>query len=211
MARGFQYAPGASDEVVHAREATVLKGELPTLAQSKNAVVRETVAGRLDIPIGVMATLAHDRSVDVRCALASNPHVTSSVLEHLAGDRHVEVVLAVLGNASTPMELVSELASHRKPAVRDVAEARLAAPTSPPAPSVPLTTTPDSAPTVATQPAVEASDDSQADIHATAATGETPIAPATNRALPAGAESFEFQDWVPIDAPQAEQAHSYRP
>ncbi|WP_061960954.1 hypothetical protein [Demequina flava] len=125
MARGFQYAPGASDEVERARQPVVHKADLAALGQSKNAVVREAVASRADIPIGLMATLAHDRTLDVRVALAANSAVTHPVLEHLATDRHIEVVVAVLGNPAADSALVERLAFHKKPAVRAAASARL--------------------------------------------------------------------------------------
>ncbi|WP_062076911.1 hypothetical protein [Demequina globuliformis] len=125
MARGFQYAPGASDEVAVAQQPVLHRTEMTALSQSRNVVVREAIAARDDLPLGVMVTMAHDRATDVRAALAGNPRVSATILEHLAGDRHVPVLEALLANPVTPLALVERLAFHRKDQVRLAAAARL--------------------------------------------------------------------------------------
>ena len=126
VARGFSYAPGASDEVVLAQSSELARDRVIALAGGRNAVVRETVAGRPDLPLGTMVALAHDRSADVRAAIASNPHATPSVLEHLACDRQPAVLHGLLDNPALEPELAARLASHRREDVRDHAARRLA-------------------------------------------------------------------------------------
>jgi len=126
MARGFNYAPGASDEVAEARQPDVQRARLVVFAQSKNAVVRATIAGRDDCPLGLMVTLAHDGTPDVRAAVAGNPITHGTVMEFLATDRSVTVLLALVANPSLSSDLVSELALHKKADVRAAVERRLA-------------------------------------------------------------------------------------
>ncbi|MFW7414554.1 hypothetical protein [Demequina sp. SO4-18] len=125
MARGFNYAPGASDDVEQAAAPALQRSRIAALVQSRNAVVREVLAARSDLGLGQMATLAHDRSAQVRTALAANPAAAPSVLEHLAGDRHVPVLVALLGNPATPPDVAERLSSHRKSEVRTAAASRM--------------------------------------------------------------------------------------
>ncbi|WP_296666530.1 hypothetical protein [Demequina sp.] len=119
MARGFNYAPGASAEVDEAALPGLAKERLTQLGSSKNAVVREAVARREDCPFGIMVTLAHDHVTAVRTAVAANPRVLHSVIEYLSRDRQVEVLLAVLANPAVTPDIVDQLASHRRREVRD--------------------------------------------------------------------------------------------
>lgn len=125
MARGFGYAPGASPEVDDARAPGLHRATLAMHAQSKNALVREVVAAREDLPFGLMVTLAHDRSVEVRRAVASNPTAVAAVLDHLAGDRDPSVVTAVVTNPSLPAPVLERLVFHKNAAVRRSAAHRL--------------------------------------------------------------------------------------
>lgn len=125
MARGFNYAPGASEEVELAQSLELARPQLQTLAQSRNVVVREGIARRRDLALGQMVTLAHDRSADVRAALAANPRASGPVLEHLAGDRHAPVLAALVGNPATPVEVIERLAFHRRGEVRLAAVRRM--------------------------------------------------------------------------------------
>ncbi|MDE0572455.1 hypothetical protein ON058_03405 [Demequina sp. B12] len=125
MARGFNYAPGSSAEVERARQPVVHKTELAVLAASKNSVVKEALARRDDLPLGVMVTLAHDRHTEVRAALATNPHITEAILDHLVGDRHAEVLEGLLTNPALPVALVEKLAFHKRDSVRSAAADRL--------------------------------------------------------------------------------------
>ncbi|WP_062517600.1 hypothetical protein [Demequina gelatinilytica] len=125
MARGFNYAPGTSDEVEEAASADLSKERMQELGSSRNAVVRETLAGRPDCPFGLMVTLAHDSAAPVRCALAANPRVLHSLLENLARDKQESVLLAVARNPVTGAELLDALAGSRKESVRAAAVAAL--------------------------------------------------------------------------------------
>ncbi|WP_297081901.1 hypothetical protein [uncultured Demequina sp.] len=125
MARGFNYAPGASDDVELASRAELSRAQIQSLAGGKNPVVRERIAGRGDLPLGTMVGLAHDRSAEVRAAIAGNPRATEPILERLADDRNVAVLQAVIGNPVVPSAIVEKLAFHRKDEVRSVAVRRL--------------------------------------------------------------------------------------
>lgn len=127
MARGFNYAPGASAEVTEARAAGVGRDRLLQLVTSRNALVREEIARRDDLSMGLMLTLADDRSADVRAAIAANPRLSPALLEQLAADRQVPVLLAVVANEATPREVVERLVHHRRDVVSDAARERLAA------------------------------------------------------------------------------------
>lgn len=140
MARGFNYAPGASEEVAQAQEPGLHRTQVTVLASSKNTLVREAIAGRTDLPLGLMVTLAHDKATEVRAGIAANPTATQTILEHLVADRHIPVLEALLGNPALPPALVEKLAFHRKSEVRAAAAARLnepiATPASTPAPKL---------------------------------------------------------------------------
>ena len=125
MARGFNYAPGASEEVSQAQQPGLHRTQVTVLASSKNALVREAIAARDDLPLGIMVTMAHDRATEVRAAIARNPTATPPIMEHLVNDRHVPVLEALLSNPSLSAALVEKLAFHRKSEVRSAAAARL--------------------------------------------------------------------------------------
>ncbi|SEJ16363.1 hypothetical protein [Demequina mangrovi] len=125
MARGFNYAPGASDEVQEASDEGLSKERMLELGGSRNAVVREAIAARPDCPFGLMVTLAHDSAPPVRAALAANPRVLQSLLEHLSRDRQETVLIAAAGNPTATSEILDALAGSRKAAVRDAAVAAL--------------------------------------------------------------------------------------
>lgn len=132
MARGFTFAPGASDEFSEARLENLQRDRLLELAQSRNSAVRAAIAGRDDCPLGVIVTLAIDGSADVRAAVAGNPIAQRTVLAFLSEDRSTEVLSALLTNPSLPADLIGDLALHRKSEVRAAAAARLdAAPSFP--------------------------------------------------------------------------------
>jgi hypothetical protein len=94
-------------------------------AQSKNAMVREIIAAREDLPLGLMVTLAHDGSEDVRAAIAGNPSATSVILEHLAADRSTAVLVALIENPCLNSELLEAMLFHKRPDVRRAAADRL--------------------------------------------------------------------------------------
>lgn len=103
--------------------------ELFTIAASKDAKIRESLAARPDAPLSVLILLAQDSKSGVRKALAANPAVglAASVLSMLASDKDTDVVLALAENAATPVETLRTLVDHRKKAVREAAEFRLLA------------------------------------------------------------------------------------
>src|SRR6478735_8773523 len=117
MARGFNYAPGASVEVQAATDPGLTKDQVTAFGSSRNALVRASIAARADCPLGLMVTLAHDFSADVRAAVARNSHAQRTVMAYLSADRSVDVLRALLENPSLPGEIVEELAFHKKSAV----------------------------------------------------------------------------------------------
>ncbi|MFV0633569.1 hypothetical protein [Demequina sp.] len=125
MARGFSYAPGASDEVELAQQEELSRAQVQALAGGRNAVVREVIAGRADLPLGTMVGLAHDKVAEVRVAVAGNPASTSSILDHLSHDRHAAVLHALLDNPAVERSVIESLAFHRKEEVRTHAVRRL--------------------------------------------------------------------------------------
>ena len=125
MARGFSYAPGASPEVQEAMQPGLHRAHIQALGQSKNWMVREAIAARVDCPLGVMVGLAHDSHTEVRTAVAGNPSIARTVMEHLARDKHAEVVVALVHNPSVEMDIVEALAFHKKPEIRTAAGQRL--------------------------------------------------------------------------------------
>jgi hypothetical protein len=125
MARGFNYAPGASSEVAEALQPGLHKTHIMALGSSRNVLVRAAVAGREDCPLGLMVSLAHDYSAEVRCAVARNSHAQRTVMAYLSADRSVDVLKALLENPSLPPDLVEELAFHKKAEVRKAAADRL--------------------------------------------------------------------------------------
>jgi len=125
MARGFNYAPGASAEVIEATQPGLHKTHIMALGSSRNALVRAAVAARPDCPLGLMVTLAHDYSAEVRCAVARNSSAQRTVMVYLSSDRSVDVLKALLQNPALPPDVVEELAFHKKSDVRSAAAARL--------------------------------------------------------------------------------------
>lgn len=125
MARGFNYAPGASPEVQEAMQQGLHRAHIQALGQSKNWMVREAIARRPDCPLGVMVGLAHDSHAEVRTAVAGNPSIARTVMEHLARDKSTEVVVALVHNPAVEMDIVEALAFHKKPEVRTAAGQRL--------------------------------------------------------------------------------------
>jgi hypothetical protein len=125
MARGFAYADGASREVDEASRPIMHRATVVMHAQSRNALVREIIARRPDLPIGLTVTLAHDASEDVRAAIAGNPVVAQAVLEHLATDRSVSVLIALVSNPSLGPGSLGALLFHTRPEVRRASADRL--------------------------------------------------------------------------------------
>jgi hypothetical protein len=125
MARGFNYAPGASPEVVEAMQPGLHRAHLQALSQSKNWLVREVIGAREDCPLGVMVGLAHDSHQEVRTAVARNISIARTVMEHLSRDRAPEVIIALIGNPALEMDIVESLAYHKRSDIRSAASARL--------------------------------------------------------------------------------------
>jgi len=125
MARGFSQAPSASVEVLDAARRELHRTHIALLAQSRNRTVRETIASRSDIPLGIQAGLAQDDATEVRSAVARNAHTARSVLDYLCSDKSHAVLASLLANPSVPFEIVEGLVSHRRNVVRRLAAARL--------------------------------------------------------------------------------------
>ncbi len=127
MARGFNYAPGASPQIEQAAEPGLSAEQIRELAQSKNYLVREAVAQRDDCPLGVIFTLAQDDKPSVRALLAANPIIPGGIVGHLLHDTETEVLLALLANPSIERAAVEKLAFHANTKVREAAATVLAA------------------------------------------------------------------------------------
>lgn len=125
MARGFSRAPSASVELLDAARRGLHRTHIAFLAQSRNRTVRETIARRSDVPLGVQAALAQDAATEVRSAIAGNAHTVRSVLDYLSSDKSQAVLTSLLANPSIPFEIVDGLALHRRAEVRRLAAARL--------------------------------------------------------------------------------------
>ena len=114
MARGFNYAAGASAEVDEARQPGLHKTHLMALGSSKNNLVRT-----------VMAYLSADRNTDVVKALVTNRSLSAEVLEELAFHKKSDVRAAAalrldMGEPAIPAPLAEdnhtpELAEHVMP------------------------------------------------------------------------------------------------
>ncbi|MCB2412955.1 hypothetical protein LGT39_08860 [Demequina sp. TTPB684] len=124
MTRGFSSSAGANVEVLDAARPGLDRGQMAALATSRHRIVRETIARRDDVPVGIQAALAQDDAMHVRAAIAANPATVNAVLDHLAADRNKDVVKALLTNRSLPFALVERLAQHRRREVRAAAQAR---------------------------------------------------------------------------------------
>lgn len=127
MARGFNYAPGASPQISQAAEPDLSAEKIRELAQSKNYLVREAVAVRMDCPLGVIFTLAQDDRPSVRALLAANPSIPGGIVGHLLHDPEREVLLALLANPNIERAAVEKLAFHTDTKVRETAATILAA------------------------------------------------------------------------------------
>ena len=91
---------------------------LVDLARGGTQAVRETVAGRSDLPAELARTLTTD-SPTVRRSVASNPAAPADVLENLAKDEKYAVRAGVAGNPSTPTHVLTELSLDGEEMVRD--------------------------------------------------------------------------------------------
>ncbi len=99
MARGFAYADGASGKFGQTSRPKTRRASLVMHAQSRKALVRETIARRSDCAIGLMVTLAHGSSEDIHAAIAGNSVATRAILEHLSTDRSARIPRLGSGNA----------------------------------------------------------------------------------------------------------------
>lgn len=126
MARGLAPNRGGADgELADARAAGLHRTHIALLAQSRHRAVREAIAKRDDLPLGVQASLADDDWHEVRATVAANPHIAGSILEALADDRHHVVLIALLSNPSLRAEAMRKLEGHKRADVRSAAQARV--------------------------------------------------------------------------------------
>ncbi len=127
MARGFGTAEKANNDAARAVESALSTEQMVTLAASKDMRVRELLATRPDLPMGVMITLAQDDKPSVRTELAKNASVVRvpSVLDNLARDRSDAVALALVQNPAVSLDTMEVVASVRRGAVKAEALRRL--------------------------------------------------------------------------------------
>lgn len=125
MARGFSAAPGASPDVSLASDPDLPRPRLLELIESKNTVVRETLAARNDLPLGAMVSLAHDSSGEVRAVLAANPTLVDSLMDVLVRDKDHHVLAALAQRSDLPHQVLQLLAFHKRKDIRELASARL--------------------------------------------------------------------------------------
>jgi hypothetical protein len=125
MARGLTQAHSASVDVLDAARRGLHRTHIALLAQSRNRTVRETIANRSDVPLGIQAALAQDDATEVRAAIAGNAHTARSVLEYLSSDKNQTVLTSLLANPIIPFEIIERLASHRRAEVRRLAALRV--------------------------------------------------------------------------------------
>lgn len=125
MARGLAPNRGGADgELAEARAAGLHRTHIALLAQSRHRAVREAIAKRDDLPLGVQASLADDDWHEVRATVAANPHIAGSILDALTDDRHHLVLIALLSNPSLRTEAMRKLEGHKRADVRSAAHAR---------------------------------------------------------------------------------------
>ncbi len=115
----------AEAERAEAERPGLHRMHIALLAQSRHRSVREAIARRDDVPLGVQAALANDDWWEVRAAMAANPRAARSVMEALAGDRHHDVLLALIGNPNLEASLAIQLGQHRRQDVRDAMAHRI--------------------------------------------------------------------------------------
>lgn len=95
------------------------------LALSHHRAVRETIAGRDDVPLGVQAALSQDDVAEVRAAITANVHTMRAVLDCLSVDKSRTVLMGLLRNPCVSVATVHRLALHRRADVRRLATTRL--------------------------------------------------------------------------------------
>jgi hypothetical protein len=103
--------PDAHPDVRRAADPTTPPAEVAALLLHHHDMVRWTLAGRPDLPLGVQERLAADRIPGVRADLAANPCVVAeSILRELANDEYADVRLCVAHNPSVPLDVLTRLA-----------------------------------------------------------------------------------------------------
>jgi hypothetical protein len=127
MARGFGTADKANKDAARVVEAALTTEDMVALSASKDARVRELLATRTDLPMGVVITLAQDDKSSVRREIAANAAVARvpSVIESLGRDRDDAVASAIVHNTAVSNDAVEVIASYRRGAVRADALRRL--------------------------------------------------------------------------------------
>lgn len=115
----------ADGELADASRPGLHRTHIALLAQSRHREVRQAIARRDDVPLGIQAALANDDWHEVRATMAANPRAALSVLESLCGDRHHAVLLALVGNPSLPFHVAERLAFNKRQDVRLAAAARI--------------------------------------------------------------------------------------
>lgn len=125
MSRMTTVLTAPRDELADAADPSLHRTHMALLAQSRQRTVREALAARRDLPLGLQAVLADDEWHAVRATIASNPKAARSVLERLTQDKHRAVLVALIANPDVPRDLVENLTEHKRPEVREAASTRL--------------------------------------------------------------------------------------
>lgn len=115
----------AETERAEATRPGLHRTHIALLAQSRHRVVREAIARRDDVPLGIQAALANDDWWEVRAAVAANPRAATSVMDSLAEDRHHAVLLALIGNPNLEAAIAIRLGQHRRQDVREAMAERM--------------------------------------------------------------------------------------
>lgn len=115
----------AETERAEAERPGLHRTHIALLAQSRHRIVRETIARRDDVPLGVQAALANDDWWEVRAAMAANPRAARSVMDALAQDRHHEVLLSLISNPNLEAPIAIRLGQHRRQDVREAMAERM--------------------------------------------------------------------------------------
>lgn len=121
---GAKPATSATDD---APAAALTPDMMREHAAHRDVTVREALARRTDLSLGVVIVLSDDDKSSVRQALASNPAVVKapSAVDVLARDKDTAVALALIANPAISADVVEVMAASRRGVVRDAALQRL--------------------------------------------------------------------------------------
>ncbi len=121
---------GARDEgwralVMEASQSALTRDRMEELSRHRDPAVREAIAGRRDLPLGLQASLVHDRRASVRTVLAANSTIGAAIAGVLAEDRDTAVLKALARGEGVPRAVLTILAAHRREDVARLAQRAL--------------------------------------------------------------------------------------